>query len=140
RSLAIVLVWLSPGPANQAKPNCYYRADILAALTTAVALLIVAGGNLFEPYRRLLVPPAILGGPMLGIAAVGLVGNLACAGLLHSAAEASLNVRAAYLEVLRDALRSLGVVVAPTLVVLTGWTLAHPLVSGAIALVSVART
>ena len=37
---------------------------------------------------------------MLGIALVGLVVNLACAGLLHGAAESSLNVRAAYLEVL----------------------------------------
>jgi cobalt-zinc-cadmium efflux system protein len=86
------------------------------------------------------MPPAILGGPMLGVAVVGLVVNLACAGLLHGAAETSLNVRAAYLEVLGDALSSLGVVVAGALVVVTGWTLADPLVSGAIALVIVPRT
>ncbi len=77
---------------------------------------------------------------MLGVGAVGLVVNLACAGLLHGAAETSLNVRAAYLEVLGDALSSVGVVVAAALVVMTGWTLADPLVSGAIALVIVPRT
>jgi cobalt-zinc-cadmium efflux system protein len=86
------------------------------------------------------MPPAILGGPMLGVAAIGLVVNLACAGLLHGAAETSINVRAAYLEVLGDALSSVGVVVAAALVVVTGWTLADPLVSGAIALVIVPRT
>jgi len=71
---------------------------------------------------------------------VGLVVNLACAVLLHGAAESSLNVRAAYLEVLGDALSSVGVVAAAALVLLTGWTLADPLVSGAIALVIVPRT
>src|SRR5947199_97312 len=87
-----------------------------------------------------LAPPAILGGPMLTVAVVGLVVNLACAVLLHGAAESSLNVRAAYLEVLGDALSSVGVVAAAALVLLTGWTLADPLVSGAIALVIVPRT
>ena len=138
--LALFAIWIAGRPPTPAKTYGYYRAEILAALVNAVALLIVAGGILFETYRRLLAPPAILGGPMLGIAAVGLVVNLACAGLLHDAAEASLNVRAAYLEVLGDALSSVGVVVAAALVVLTGWTLADPLVSGAIALVIVPRT
>src|SRR5437660_376027 len=60
--------------------------------------------------------------------------------VIHGAAATSLNVRAAYLEVLGDALSSIGVVIAAALVVVTGWTLADPLVSGAIALVIVPRT
>ena len=40
-----------------------------------------------------------------------------------AAAETSLNVRAAYLEVLGDALSSVGVVVAAAMIVMTGWTL-----------------
>src|SRR5881409_1859834 len=138
--LALFAIWIAGRPPTPAKTYGYYRAEILAALVNAVALLAVAGGILFETYRRLLTPPAILGGPMLGVAVVGLVVNLACAGLLHGAAETSLNVRAAYLEVLGDALSSIGVVVAAALVVVTGWTLADPLVSGAIALVIVPRT
>jgi cobalt-zinc-cadmium efflux system protein len=85
-------------------------------------------------------PPAILGGPMLVVASAGLAVNLVCAWLLHAGAEESLNVRAAYLEVLGDALSSVGVVVAAAIVILTGWTLADPLASGAIALVIVPRT
>jgi cobalt-zinc-cadmium efflux system protein len=139
-ALALFAIWIAGRPPTPAKTYGYYRAEILAALVNAVALLAVAGGILFETYRRLLTPPVILGGPMLGVAVVGLVVNLACAGLLHGADETSLNVRAAYLEVLGDAFSSLGVVVAGALVVVTGWTLADPLVSGAIALVIVPRT
>jgi len=138
--LALFAIWIAGRPPTPAKTYGYYRAEILAALVNAVALLVVAAGILFETYRRLLAPPAILGGPMLGVAAIGLVVNLACAALLHGAAETSLNVRAAYLEVLGDALSSVGVVAAAALVLLTGWTLADPLVSGAIALVIVPRT
>jgi len=139
-ALALFAIWIAGRPPTPAKTYGYYRAEILAALVNAVALLVVAGGILFETYRRLLMPPSILGGPMLSVAVVGLVVNLACAGLLHGAAETSLNVRAAYLEVLGDALSSFGVVVDGALVVVTGWTLADPLVSGAIALVIVPRT
>jgi cobalt-zinc-cadmium efflux system protein len=139
-ALALFAIWIAGRPPTPAKTYGYYRAEILAALINALVLLVVAGGILVETYRRFLTPPAILGGPMLGVAVVGLVVNLACAGLLHSAAEGSLNVRAAYLEVLGDALSSLGVVIAAVVVVLTGWTQADPLVSGAIALVIVPRT
>jgi cobalt-zinc-cadmium efflux system protein len=139
-ALALFAIWIAGRPPTPAKTYGYYRAEILAALINALVLLVVAGGILVETYRRFLTPPAILGGPMLGVAMVGLVVNLACAGLLHGAAEGSLNVRAAYLEVLGDALSSLGVVLAAVAVVLTGWTLADPLVSGAIALVIVPRT
>jgi len=138
--LALFAIWIAGRPPTPAKTYGYYRAEILAAFVNAVVLLVVAGAILLETYRRLLVPPAILGGPMLGIAAVGLVVNLVCAALLHGAATTSLNVRAAYLEVLGDALSSIGVVIAAALVVVTGWTLADPLVSGAIALVIVPRT
>jgi cobalt-zinc-cadmium efflux system protein len=103
-------------------------------------LLGIAAGILVETYQRLLKPPAILGGPMLAVASAGLAVNLVCAWLLHAGAEESLNVRAAYLDVLGDALSSVGVVVAAAIVILTGWTLADALASGAIALVIVPRT
>jgi cobalt-zinc-cadmium efflux system protein len=138
--LALFAIWVAGRPPTPAKTYGYYRAEILAALVNAIVLLAVAAGILLETYRRVLVPPDILGGPMLVVAAVGLAVNLVCAFLLHGAAASSLNVRAAYLDVLGDALSSLGVVVAAAVVLFTGWTLADPLMSGAIALVIVPRT
>src|SRR5881409_85122 len=136
-ALALFAIWIAGRPPTPAKTYGYYRAEILAALVNAIVLLVIAGGILVETYRRMLAPPEILGGPMLVVATIGLGVNLACAWVLRGAAAASLNVRAAYLEVLGDALSSIGVVVAAAIVVATGWARADPLVSGAIALVIV---
>jgi len=139
-ALALFASWIAARPPTPEKTYGYYRAEILAALVNAIVLLAVAGAILVETYRRMLAPPEILGGPMLAVAIVGLAVNVACAWLLHGAAAASLNIGAAYLEVLGDALSSVGVVLAAAVVVTTGWTLADPLVSGAIACVIVPRT
>jgi cobalt-zinc-cadmium efflux system protein len=60
--------------------------------------------------------------------------------MLRRDARESLNVRAAYLEVLGDAISSLGVIVAAVVVLLSGVTIVDPLVSALIALFIVPRT
>jgi cobalt-zinc-cadmium efflux system protein len=77
---------------------------------------------------------------MAVVAAGGLGVNLVCAWLLHRGAADSLNVRAAYLEVLSDALSSLATLVAAGIVLLSGWTGADALAGVAIALLIVPRT
>ena len=139
-ALALFAIWIGGRPPTPAKTYGYYRVEILAAFVNALALLAVAGAVLVEAYQRLRTPPDVLGGPMLVIALVGLAANLGCAWLLHADAAASLNVRGAYLHVLGDALSSVGVVVAAALVVATGWSIADPLASVAIALIIVPRT
>jgi cobalt-zinc-cadmium efflux system protein len=139
-ALALFAIWVATRPPTPAKTYGYYRAEILAAVVNALVLLAVAGGVLVEAYRRILDPPPVLGGPMLVVAGLGLGVNLICAWLLHQDAARSLNVRAAYLEVLGDALSSVAVMVAAVVVMLTGFSLADPLVSAAIALVIVPRT
>jgi cobalt-zinc-cadmium efflux system protein len=139
-ALALFAIWIAGRPPTPAKSYGYYRAEILAALVNALVLLAVAAAILVEAYRRLRAPPDVLGGPMLAIAVVGLVANLGCAWLLHADAGTSLNVRGAYLHVLGDALSSVGVVGAAAVVVATGWTVADPLASVAIALIIVPRT
>ena len=139
-ALALFAIWIAARPPTPAKTYGYYRAEILAALVNALLLLAVAGAILVEAYRRLRAPPDVLGGPMLAVAIVGLAANLACAWLLHADAGSSLNVRGAYLHVLGDALSSVGVVVAALAVVATGWALADPLASAAIALIILPRT
>ena len=139
-ALALFAVWIAARPPTPAKTYGYFRAEILAALLNALVLLIVSGAILLESYARLLAPSPVLGGPMLAIAAVGLGVNLAGAALLKAGAGTSLNVRAAYLEVVSDALSSLGVLVAALLVLTTGWQRADPLVSAAIGLIIIPRT
>jgi len=139
-ALALFAVWIAARPATAEKTYGYYRVEILAALVNAVVLLGVAGWILFEAWQRMFTPPAIAATPMLIVASVGLLVNLVCAWLLHAGAGESLNVRAAYLEVLSDAMTSAGVIVAAAVVLLTGWTLADPITSAVIAVMIVART
>ena len=138
--LALFAIWIAGRPPTPEKTYGYYRAEILATLVNAIVLLGVAAGILVEAYRRLLDPPEVRGGPMLAIAVLGLVVNLASAWLLRKGARDSLNVQAAYLEVLSDALTSVGVIVAALVVLLTRSMLIDPLVSGAIAVFIVPRT
>jgi cobalt-zinc-cadmium efflux system protein len=138
--LALFAVWISARPPTPAKTFGYYRVEILAALVNALILLIVAAGILVEAYQRVLAPREVLGGPMVVVAATGLAANVIGAWLLHREAESSLNVRAAYLEVMSDALTSVGVLVAAGAIAITGWNLLDPLASGAIAIFIVPRT
>jgi len=103
-----------------------YRMEILAALANAVLLFIVAGYVLYEAVRRLQEPPEVLTGPMLVVAVAGLVVNVMAWRLLRPGAKESINVRGAYLEVVADALGSVGVIAAAVTMIVTGWTYADP--------------
>ena len=138
--LALFATWIAARPPTPAKTYGYYRVEILAATVNALLLLAVAGFILVEAYQRLWAPREVLGGPMLAIAVGGLAANLFAAWLLRHDAQQSLNVRAAYLEVLGDALSSLGVVVAALVVMRTGITVVDPLVSALISVFIVTRT
>jgi len=139
-ALALFAVWIATRPPTPAKTFGYFRVEILASVVNALVLLAVAGWILAEAYARALAPREVLGGPMLVIATAGLVVNLGGAWLLHRGAGESLNVRAAYVEVLADALASLGVLLAAAVIALTGWTVIDPLISAAIAVFIVPRT
>ncbi len=116
-----------------------YRAEILAAFVNAEALLAVTAFILFEAYQRMFSPPEVHTGLMAGFAAVGLAVNLAAASLLREDQQHSLNSRAAYLEVVSDALGSLGALLAAGVMRLTGWLWIDPLISAAIGCIVLPR-
>ena len=111
-----------------------YRLEILAALANAVLLFGVAGYVVFEAVRRIQEPVPILSGAMLIVAIGGFVVNLASWWLLRSAANESLNVEGAYVEVLADLIGSVGVIAAALIVRYTGWLYADPIIGAAIGL------
>ena len=118
----------------------YHRVEILAALTNALVLAAVAGYILAEAWERLRSPQPVASVPVLAVAAVGLLVNVAGALVLRRGARASLNVRGAYNEVLADALSSVGVIAGAAVITATGWFWVDPLVAVAIALFVVPRT
>jgi len=117
-----------------------YRLEVLAALANAVLLSVVAGYVLVAAVRRLDDPPEIVVGPMLAVAAAGLLANVVAFILLRPGARESLNVRGAYLEVVADLLGSAGVLVAGAVIATTGWWYVDPLVAVAVGLFILPRT
>ena len=139
-ALALIAIRFSERPATPQKTYGYVRMEVLSALTNAVVLLLLTIYIFYEAYQRFLSPPEILGGPMLAVAVVGLAVNLISMRLLSAGSSESLNVKGAYFEVLGDMLGSLGVIVAAGVVMLTGSTLADPIIGAGIGLFIVPRT
>ncbi|GCC48893.1 hypothetical protein chiPu_0033041, partial [Chiloscyllium punctatum] len=138
--LALFAIHFAQKAATPQKTYGYLRTEILAALVNAVVLLLLTVYILYEAYQRFRSPPEILGGPMLAVAAVGLVVNLLSMKLLSVGSSESLNVQGAYFEVLSDMLGSLGVIAAALIIMYTGWTLADPIIGAGIGLFIVPRT
>ncbi len=138
--LALVAIRFAARPATPEKTFGYVRMEVLSALANAVVLLFLTIYILYEAWQRFLAPPEILGGPMLAVAVVGLAVNLVSMKMLHAGSRESLNLKGAYFEVLADMLGSVGVILAAAVVLLTGWTLADPIIGAGIGLFIVPRT
>lgn len=107
----------------------WHRLEILAALGNSLLLLGIAAFVVVEAVRRFGTPADIDGGPLLVVAVIGLVVNLVTAALLREGAEESINLEGARLEVLADAVASVGVIVASIVIITTGWTAIDALVA-----------
>ncbi len=137
--LALLAIWFARRPATAGKSYGYFRVEIFAAAINAVVLLAVSVFIGYEALRRLGSPPHVIGAPLLAIAALGLVVTGVSLRLLHSGAQASLNLRAAYLEVLGDLLGITAVIVAGVVILATGWAPIDPIASLAIAVLILPR-
>ncbi len=138
-ALSLFALRVSQRPATREKTFGYLRIEILAALLNGATLIVLSFFIFREAWERFSDPVEIQGGLMLAVAIGGLVVNVIAAVMLHRSAGKSLNVRGAYLHVLGDLLGSVGAIVAAVVIILTGWTVADPLISvlvGALILVS----
>jgi cobalt-zinc-cadmium efflux system protein len=115
-----------PGATRSRHTFGLYRLEILAAFVNSLLLFGVAIWVLVEAARRLGDEPEVLGTPMLLVAVAGLAANLVAFALLREGSKESLNVEGAYLEVVADAVGSVGVIIAALLLNVFGWTWADP--------------
>ena len=116
------------------------KLTIMASLLSAILLLIALGAIAWESIERLSDPQAVNGSIIITVAAIGVVINTATALLFVKGQKHDLNLRAAYLHMAADAAISLGVVVAGTAIMLTGWLWLDPLISLLIVIVIVLGT
>ena len=120
-AIALAAIQIAKRPADNKRTFGYQRFEILAALFNASMLFFVAMYILYEAYQRFTQPPEIQSIGMLVVASIGLVINLISMKILMSSATESLNMKGAYLEVLSDALGSLGVIIGAVIIYFTNW-------------------
>ena len=132
-SISLFFAWiafiLSRRPADNARTYGYHRFPVLVAYTNGVFLVIVVGWIFFEAVDRFFSPTPILAGPMMVIAVLGLLVNIAAFLVLHGADRENLNVRGALIHVLGDMLGSAAAVSAAIVIMTSGWTPIDPLLS-----------
>lgn len=123
-AIALTAATLAHRPPTARRTWGFGRAEVLGATAQAAILLAVGVFVLIEAVRRLFAPPEIEGGLLVVFGVVGLLGNVASIAVLASGRAANLNMRAAFLEVVNDALGSVAVIVAAVVIWLTGFQLA----------------
>jgi cobalt-zinc-cadmium efflux system protein len=101
---------------------------VLAAFVNALLLAALAMALFYESYRRLIFPEPVRESVMIWVAAIGLVLNLAIAWSLDGN-RGDLNLRAAWVHMLGDALSCVGIIAGAILIYFTGWLAIDPLLS-----------
>ena len=134
--LGLLVAWggaeLAKRPVSKRFTYGLRGSSILAALTNSVLLLVAVGAIGWEAIQRFADPPAIHGGMVMIVAAIGIVVNLGTALLFARGRKGDINIRGAYLHMAADAAVSAGVVIGGGLILLTGAGWIDPAISLAI--------
>lgn len=131
--LGLVLAWgaaaLAKRVPTERRTYGLRKATVLASLANGGLLLLAVGAIAWEAIRRFADPQPIDTGPVMIVAAIGIVINGITAWLFMSGAKEDLNVRGAFLHMASDAVVSAGVVVSALVMGMTGWLWIDPAVS-----------
>jgi cobalt-zinc-cadmium efflux system protein len=92
-------------------------------------LILIGVYLVYEAILRFFEPQGVDGWLVVIIAAIALAVDLATALLTYALSKQSVNIRAAFLHNVADALGSVAVIVAGTLIILYDWRLVDPLVT-----------
>ena len=131
--ISLLLAWgasyLALKQPTEKRTYGFRRVTILASSVSAILLLVVLGGIVWEAFGRLANPQPVNSMTVIIVAAIGVVINTATALLFVSGQKHDLNIRGAYLHMAADAGVSLGVVVAGIVIMITGWLWIDPAIS-----------
>lgn len=138
-TLALSLAWyafhLAERPATARMSYGFGRVKTLVAYTNGIAIFVIAIWIVYEAWQRFQEPPQVLGAPMLVVATLGLLVNVAGFLILHGGDRESLNMRGAILHVLGDLLGSVAAIAAALIIIATGWYPIDPILSVLVAVI-----
>ncbi|MBK5934699.1 cobalt-zinc-cadmium efflux system protein [Rhodovulum imhoffii] len=131
--VALVARRIARRPSDARMTFGYHRAEIVAAMVNYTTLIVIALYLIYEAVLRLVDPPGVTGWIVVVVAAIALVVDVITALLTYAMSKSSVNIRAAFLHNVADALGSVAVIVAGTLILIYDWRLIDPLVTLGIA-------
>jgi cobalt-zinc-cadmium efflux system protein len=112
--ISVILAYLAHRiglrPQNQNSTFGYKRAEILAAFINAITLIAISVYLMVEAVKRFMNPKEVDYLWMLGLGILGVIANGLSVLILHHNKDENLNIRAAYLHLIGDALTSVAVV------------------------------
>ena len=116
--IAYIAQKISGLPANKEMTFGYGRAQILGALINSTTLVIIGFYLIYEAWDRYVNPSEKIDGWMVvWVAAVALIIDLATAWLTYAGSKESINMKAAFVHNLSDALASVVVIVSGFLII-----------------------
>lgn len=131
--IAFIARKIARRPADEAMTFGYGRVEIIAALVNYTTLIIIGLYLIYEASMRVVDPTSVDGWLVVIIAGIALIVDAVTALLTYSLSKQSMNIRAAFLHNVADALGSIAVIIAGTLIILYDWRLIDPLVTFLIA-------
>jgi len=127
--LSLVAVGLARRPAKGAMTYGLGRVEVLAAQANGVTLLVLAAFVVYEAIRRLVAPPHVRAGLILGVALAGVAVNLVASWTLAGANRRSINIEGSFQHILTDLYAFIGTAIAAAVILATGFERADPLAS-----------
>lgn len=109
--ISYIAIRLNRRPKDAKFTFGYKRAEIIAAVFNASVLIGISLYLFFKAYSRFNNPEHVEGGLMTIVASIGLAANIIGTLLLKSGSKDNINIRAAYLHLLSDAVSSVGVII-----------------------------
>ncbi|VAW49164.1 Cobalt-zinc-cadmium resistance protein CzcD [hydrothermal vent metagenome] len=108
-------------PPDHFKTFGYKRVEVIATLINLITLVMVGLYLIYEAVWRVFEPQIIEGWMVVIVASIALIIDVITALLTYRMSKNSMNIRAAFLHNVSDALASLGVIIAGTLIILYDW-------------------
>jgi len=127
--LAAIGFYLQSKPANSVKTYGYHRAGVLTAFVNALTLVGIAVFIFYEAWHRFLTPHPVQEWTMLWVAVAALVLNGAVMWGLNRDKDHDLNIRAAFMHMLGDAVSSVAIIGGAIAIHFTGLAIIDPILS-----------
>ena len=133
--LSWLAIWIAGKSSSSLYTYGYKRGTMLATLLNAILLIISAGFLIYEWIYRLYHPTPTEWVTMMIVASIGIMVNGFSGWILMKQGKEDINIKAAYIHLIGDALVSLGVVIGWAVIYYTGYTLIDPILSIVISLI-----